>query len=72
MAHFIFQADFLNACMVMPGMGGGSGPVSLYGPDLAEWPSWVIDAMEIFHLEKRKVYGRLSEVDSAPLNNGRR
>ncbi len=69
LAHHLFQGEYLRSCMVSPGMGGGSGPVSLYGPDLSEWPSFVVDAAELFYGEKLRVYGKLYEADNPPVRS---
>lgn len=61
-AH-IAQAEFLRSTMMSHGMGGGSGSVTLYGPDLSQWPSRMVEIMEIFMTESVMVDNRMNEID---------
>ncbi len=61
----IARAEFLRSTMMSHGMGGGSGTVSLYGPDLSKWPSKIVDMQEVFMQEAMMLDKRLNEVDHA-------
>lgn len=45
-------------------MGSSSGPVSIYGPDLSKWPSYSLDAVETFALERLKVDRAMWDADN--------
>lgn len=62
----ISDAELLRNFMMSPGMGGGSGPISLYGPDMSEWPSYVVDAMLVYVLERAQVDSKMRDVDHPP------
>lgn len=51
-------------------MHGGSGPVALYGPDLSKWPSYYIDAMDTFALERLKVDRAMWDADNPNKTTG--
>lgn len=49
--------------MLVPGMGGGSGPIALYGTNLSEWPSYMVEALDLFYQESSKVDRKIAEKD---------
>lgn len=51
--------------MMSYGMGGGTGTITLFGPDLSQWPSYYVDAMLIYMQEYSEVNSTLAAIDKA-------
>lgn len=49
--------------MMAYGMGGGTGTITLFGPDLSQWPSYFVDAMLIYMEEYSQINEALSNIE---------
>lgn len=67
--NYMGQSEYLRSRMNST-MGGGSGPVALYGPDLSQWPSFMVDAMDTYLRERESVDYAAWRVDN-PKMDGR-
>lgn len=59
------MAESLRTSMMSYGMGGGTGTITLFGPDLSQWPSYFVDAMLIYMEEYGLVNEALQALDKA-------